>query len=58
MAFLLEIYWQNNNLIARSIRYKKMENLKPENQNKLLIDLKDSYLRVLILKVLKYKRIT
>ena len=35
-------YWQNNNLIARSIRYKKMENLKPENHDKLLIDLKDS----------------
>ena len=33
---------ENNNLIARSIRYKKMENLKPENHDKLLIDLKDS----------------
>ena len=42
MAFLLENYWQNKNLIARSIRYKKMENLKPENHDVLLKDLKDS----------------
>ena len=41
-GIFIENYWQNNNLITRSIRYKKMENLKPENHDKLLIDLKDS----------------
>ena len=42
MAYLLENYWQKNYLISRSITYKKIENLKPENHDQLLIDLKNN----------------
>tara|TARA_B100001248_G_scaffold142335_1_gene106873 strand:+ start:225 stop:674 length:450 start_codon:yes stop_codon:yes gene_type:complete len=42
MAYLLENYWQKNYLVTRSVTYKKIENLKPENHDQLLMDLKDS----------------
>ena len=42
MAYSLENYWQKNYLVTRSVTYKKIENLKPENHDQLLMDLKDS----------------
>ena len=39
LTFILENYWQNNLLINRTIDYENIENIKPENHEKLLADL-------------------
>ena len=39
LTFILENYWQNNLLISRTIDYENIENIKPENHEKLLADL-------------------
>ena len=39
LTFILENYWQNNLLINRTIEYENIENIKPENHEKLLADL-------------------
>ena len=41
LTYLLENNWQKNLLVRRSIVYEKIENIKPENHDKLLADLKD-----------------
>ena len=41
LTYLLEIYWQHNALIIRSVEYEIIENIKPENREKLLLDLED-----------------
>ncbi len=40
LSFILEKYWQNNFLYRRSIEYEIIENIKPENHDKLIEDLK------------------
>ena len=39
LTYILENYWQNNLLINRTIDYENIENIKPENHEKLLADL-------------------
>ena len=39
LTFILENYWQNNLYINRTIDYENIENIKPENHEKLLADL-------------------
>ena len=41
LAYLLETYWQNNALILRTVEYEIIENIKPENHEKLLLDLEN-----------------
>jgi len=41
LAYSLEKYWQNNALILRTVEYEIIENIKPENHEKLLLDLED-----------------
>ena len=41
LTYLLETYWQHNALILRSVEYEIIENIKPENHEKLLLDLED-----------------
>ena len=41
LTYFLEKYWQNNALILRTIEYEIIENIKPENHDKLLLDLKN-----------------
>ena len=41
LAYSLERYWQNNALILRTVEYEIIENIKPENHEKLLLDLED-----------------
>ena len=41
LTFILENYWQNNLLINRTIDYENIENIKPENHEKLLADLEE-----------------
>ena len=41
LAYFLEIYWQNNALILRTVEYEIIENVKPKNHEKLLLDLED-----------------
>ena len=41
LAYILETYWQNNTLILRIVEYEIIENIKPENHEKLLLDLED-----------------
>ena len=41
LAYFLEIYWQNNALILRTVEYEIIENIKPKNHEKLLLDLED-----------------
>jgi len=41
LAYCLESYWQNNALILRTVEYEIIENIKPENHEKLLLDLED-----------------
>tara|TARA_B100000073_G_scaffold216503_1_gene179979 strand:- start:1708 stop:2127 length:420 start_codon:yes stop_codon:yes gene_type:complete len=40
LSLFLEKYWQNNFLYRRSIEYEIMENIRPENHEKLIEDLK------------------
>jgi len=39
LTYLLEMYWQRNSLVVRTIEYEIIENIKPENREKLLLDL-------------------
>ena len=39
LTYFLETYWQNNNLIPRTVEYEIIENIKPENREKLVQDL-------------------
>ena len=41
LTYILETYWQNNTLILRTVQYEIIENIKPENHDKLLADLKE-----------------
>ncbi|MAJ44413.1 MAG: DUF4956 domain-containing protein [Candidatus Marinimicrobia bacterium] len=41
MTFILEMNWQKNLFIQQTINYEKIENIKPENNSKLLADLKE-----------------
>ena len=41
LTYFLENYWQNNLLHRRNVEYDVIENIKPENHEKLLLDLKD-----------------
>ena len=41
LTYCLELYWQQNALIIRSVEYEVIENIKPENHEKLLSDLQD-----------------
>ena len=41
MTFVLEKYWRNNLLTRQSIVYDNLENVKPENHEKLHLDLED-----------------
>ena len=41
LTYVLETYWQNNKLILRTVQYEIIENIKPENHDKLRLDLED-----------------
>ena len=41
LTYALENYWQNNLLHRRTIEYDIIDNIKPENHEKLLHDLKN-----------------
>ena len=41
LTYFLETYWQHNVLILRTVEYEIIENIKPENHEKLLLDLED-----------------
>jgi len=41
LTYILEKYWQNNTLILRTVQYEIIENIKPENHQKLRLDLED-----------------
>ena len=41
LTYILENYWQNNLLINRTIDYENIDNIKPENHEKLLADLEE-----------------
>ena len=41
LTYFLEKYWQHNVLILRTVEYEIIENIKPENHEKLLLDLED-----------------
>ena len=41
LTYFLEKYWQNNLLVSMNIDYEKIENVKPENHEALLTDLKE-----------------
>ena len=41
LTYFLETYWRHNVLIHRTVEYEIIENIKPENHDKLLIDLKN-----------------
>ena len=41
LTYVLEKYWQNNTLILRTVEYEIIENIKPENHEKLRLDLED-----------------
>ena len=41
LTYFLEKYWQNNLLISMNIDYEKIENVKPQNHEALLADLKE-----------------
>ena len=41
LTYFLENYWQNNLLHRRTVEYEIIDNIKPENHEKLLHDLKD-----------------
>ena len=41
LTYVLETYWQNNTLILRTVQYEIIENIKPENHEKLRLDLED-----------------
>ena len=41
LTYFLENYWQKNLLLRMNIEYEKIENVKPENRDALLADLKE-----------------
>ena len=41
LTYFLETYWQNNLLVRHNVEYEIIENIKPENHEKLLFDLED-----------------
>ena len=41
LTYFLETYWQKNLLIRMTVEYEKIENIKPENYDALLADLKE-----------------
>ena len=41
LTYFLETYWQKNLLIRMTVEYEKIENIKPENCDVLLADLKE-----------------
>ena len=41
LTYSLETYWQNNLLVRHTIEYEIIENIKPENHEKMLFDLED-----------------
>ena len=41
LTYTLETFWQKNLLFRRTVVYEKIENIKPDNHDKLLADLKD-----------------
>ena len=41
LTYVLETYWQNNTLVLRTVQYEIIENIKPENHDKLRLDLED-----------------
>ena len=41
LTYVLETYWQNNTLVLRTIQYEIIENIKPENHEKLRLDLEN-----------------
>jgi hypothetical protein len=41
LTYFLEKYWQNNLLASMNIDYEKIENVKPQNHEALLADLKE-----------------
>jgi len=41
LTYFLETYWQNNLLVCHNVEYEIIENIKPENHEKLLFDLED-----------------
>ncbi len=41
LTYFLETYWQKNLLIRMTVEYEKIENIKPENHDALLADLKE-----------------
>ena len=41
LTYFLETYWQKNLLVRHMVVYEKLENIKPENHDKLLADLKE-----------------
>ena len=41
LTYSLETYWQNNLLVRHTVEYEIIENIKPENHEKILFDLED-----------------
>ena len=41
LTYFLETYWQKNLLVRHMVVYEKLENIKPENHDKLLADLRE-----------------
>ena len=41
LTYFLETYWRKNVLILRTVEYEIIENIKPENHEKLLLDLEN-----------------
>ena len=41
LTYYLETYWQNNLLVRHNVEYEIIENIKPENHEKLLFDLEN-----------------
>ena len=41
LTYFLETYWQNNLLLRHNVEYEIIENIKPENHKRLLLDLED-----------------
>ena len=41
LTYFLEAYWQNNLHVCHNVEYEIIENIKPENHEKLLFDLED-----------------
>ena len=41
LTYFLETYWQNNLLVRHTVEYEIIENIKPENHEKLFLDLED-----------------